>query len=82
MGLYWIYLFCLCVSLLDATEDSTELLYFPSSVLVGVVDDSWHQSFLLDPASPLIAGVAGTITNLHNYSNEALTGTALSCVVS
>lgn len=54
--------FIYLVSLSDATEDSTELLYFLSSFLFGVVDDGW-QSLTLGPASQLIAGVAGTTTN-------------------
>lgn len=32
------------------------------------------QSFLLGPASQLIAGVAGTIPNLRNYDNEGVDG--------
>lgn len=56
VGLRWVYLFRLCVSLLDATEDSTELLYFPSSFLVGMVDDGWHSFVSLPkvPARPLL----------------------------
>lgn len=39
VGLRWIYLFCLCDSLLDATEDPAELLRFDCTSLV---DDSRH----------------------------------------
>lgn len=46
VGLRWIYLFGLCVSLLDATEDSAEL-----PIINLLVDDGWH-SFVPLPKLP------------------------------